>query len=126
MESETTQLDLLKERIEYDEKIFSDNETYEKVLNRLLEDSKYIALSLRFPYKDYSNIELPKKYYNWQLRCSQEIYQGIGSVGIKSYAENGLSWTRDSGYISYELRGEIEPMVGYIDDEVQEESDDNG
>ena len=126
MESEITQLDLLKERIEYDEKIFSDNETYEKVLNRLLEDSKYIALSLRFPYKDYSNIELPKKYYNWQLRCSQEIYQGIGSVGIKSYAENGLSWTRDSGYISYELRGEIEPMVGYIDDEVQEESDDNG
>ena len=126
MESVTTQLDLLKERIEYDEKIFSDNETYEKVLNRLLEDSKYIALSLRFPYKDYSNIELPKKYCNWQLRCSQEIYQGIGSVGIKSYAENGLSWTRDSGYISYELRGEIEPMVGYIDDEVQEESDDNG
>ena len=126
MESETTQLDLLKERIEYDEKIFSDNETYEKVLNRLLEDSKYIALSLRFPYKDYSNIELPKKYYNWQLRCSQEIYQSIGSVGIKSYAENGLSWTRDSGYISYELRGEIEPMIGYIDDEVQEESDDNG
>lgn len=125
MESETTQLDLLKERIEYDEKIFSDNETYEKVLNRLLEDSKYIALSLRFPYKDYSNIELPKKYYNWQLRCSQEIYQGIGSVGIKSYAENGLSWTRDSGYISYELRGEIEPMVGYIEEEV-EESDDNG
>ena len=205
MESETTQLDLLKERIEYDEKIFSDTtkyyafvdtesnyiytlksnpnvgdmtylyveeemvlnkiisnvntheetiddktivvvdsivvdeveysstnivinvaETYIKVLKRLLEDSKYIALSLRYPYKDYSNIELPRKYYNWQLRCSQEIYQGIGSVGIKSYAENGLSWTRDSGYISYELRGEIEPMVGYIDDEVQEESDDNG
>lgn len=100
-------------------------ETYIKVLKRLLEDSKYIALSLRFPYKDYSNIELPKKYYNWQLRCSQEIYQGIGSVGIKSYAENGLSWTRDSGYISYELRGEIEPMVGYIEEEVQEESDDN-
>ena len=125
MESETTQLDLLKERIEYDEKIFSDNETYEKVLNRLLEDSKYIALSLRFPYKDYSNIELPKKYYNWQLRCCQEIYNGIGTEGIKSYSENGLSWTRDSGYISYELRGEIEPMVGYIEEEV-EESDDNG
>lgn len=100
-------------------------ETYIKVLKRLLEDSKYIALSLRYPYKDYSNIELPKKYYNWQLRCSQEIYQGIGSVGIKSYAENGLSWTRDSGYISYELRGEIEPMVGYIEEEI-EESDDNG
>lgn len=98
-------------------------ETYIKVLKRLLDDSKYIALSLRFPYKDYSEMELPKKYNNWQLRCSEEIYNSIGNVGIKSYAENGLSWTRDSGYISYELRGEIEPMVGYI--EVEEEADDD-
>ena len=118
MES-ATQLDLLKERIEYDENIFTDNETYEKVLNRLLEDSKYVALSLRFPYKDYSTLELPTKYNNWQLRCCEEIYNGIGTEGIKSYSENGLSWTRDSGYISYDLRGEIEPLVGYI-----EESDD--
>ena len=113
MES-ATQLYLLKERIEYDERIFTNNETYEKVLNRLLDDSKYIALSLRFPYDDYSDIELPKKYENWQLRCCVEIYQGIGTEGIKSYAENGLSWTRDSGYISNELRGEIEPLAGVI------------
>ena len=116
MES-ATQLDLLKERIEYDEDIFTDNETYEKVLNRLLEDSKYVALSLRFPYKDYSTLELPTKYNNWQLRCCEEIYNSIGTEGIKSYSENGLSWTRDSGYISYDLRGEIEPMVGYISGE---------
>lgn len=115
-----TQLNLLKERIEFDELIFTDNNTYEKVLNRLLDDSKYIALSLRFPYDDYSNIELPKKYLNWQLRCSVEIYQEIGTEGIKSYAENGLSWTRDSGYISNELRSEIEPLPGVI-----KESDDN-
>lgn len=91
------------------------------MLNRLLEDSKYIALSLRFPYQDFSEMELPKKYKNWQLRCSIEIYQGIGSEGIKSYSENGLSWTRDSDYISYNLRGEIEPMVGFI---VKEEEED--
>ena len=114
MESETTQLDLLKERIEYDELIFTDNETYEKVLNRLLDDSKYIALSLRYPYEDYSELELPNKYKNWQLRCCEEIYQGIGTQGLKSYSENGLSWTRDSGYISNELANEIEPVVGYI------------
>lgn len=123
MESENTQLDLLKERIEYDENIFTDNETYEKVLNRLLEDSKYVALSLRYPYQDYSSIELPKKYENWQLRCCEEIYNQIGNVGIKSYSENGLSWTRDSGYISYELRGEIEPLVGYITNEESDEND---
>ena len=114
MESATTQFDLLKERIEFDERIFTDNETYEKVLNRLLEDSKYVALSLKFPYEDYSDKELPKKYNNWQLRCCEEIYQSIGTQGLKSYSENGLSWTRDSGYISYELRNEIEPLVGYI------------
>lgn len=113
MES-ATQLDLLKERIVFEQTIFTDNETYEKVLSNLLEDSKYIALSLRFPYQDYSNLELPAKYYNWQLRCCEEIYNQIGTIGIKSYSENGLNWTRDSSYISYELRSEIEPMIGYI------------
>ncbi len=123
MESETTQLDFLKERIEYDESIFTDTETYEKVLNRLLEDSKFVALSLRYPYQDYSNMELPKKYNNWQLRCAVEIYQSIGTEGIKSYSENGLNWTRDSGYISYDLRSEIEPMVGYISEESDEDEE---
>lgn len=109
-----TQLEYLQERIEYDSNVFGDINTYTRVLNNLLEDSKHIALSLRFPYKDYSNINLPTKYNNWQLRCCIEIYQGIGTEGIKSYSENGLNWTRDSGYISRELREEIEPLVGYI------------
>lgn len=122
MDSENIQLELLQQRIPYEEKIFGDEDTYESVLNRLLDDSKFIALSIRFPYQDYSNMDLPSKYKNWQLRCCQEIYQGIGTEGIKSYAENGLSWTRDSGYISYELRSEIESFVGYIQEEVEEES----
>lgn len=116
------QLDLLKERIEYNENIFGDEDVYENVLNRLLDDSKYIALSLRFPYEDYSEMELPKKYNNWQLRCCIEIYQGIGTEGIKSYSENGLSWTRDSGYISHELRSEIEPLVGIVK-EIEEDAE---
>lgn len=116
-----SQYELLSERIEYSENIFGDEDTYELVLNRLLEDSKYIALSIRYPYQDFSNMELPSKYKNWQLRCCQEIYNGIGTEGIKSYSENGLSWTRDSGYISYELRNEIESMVGYIVSEEETE-----
>lgn len=119
MDSSNTQLELLKNRIEYDKNIFGDEDTYENVLNRLLEDSKFVGLSIRFPYKDFSNMELPSKYKNWQLRCCQEIYQSIGTEGIKSYSENGLSWTRDSGYISHELRSEIESMVGYITEEVE-------
>lgn len=114
MDSANTQLKLLKQRIVFEENVFSDIETYEKVLIRLLEDSKYQALSLRFPYQDYYEMELPKKYYNWQLRCCEEIYKMIGTNGIISYSENGLSWTRDSGSISKNLRDEIEPVVGYI------------
>ena len=120
MDSSNTQLELLRNRIEYEENTFGDIQTYNEVLNRLLEDSKFVGLSIRFPYKDYSNMELPSKYKNWQLRCCEEIYNGIGTQGIKSYSENGLSWTRDSGYISYELRNEIESTVGYIEEEVEE------
>jgi hypothetical protein len=109
-----TQLELLKTRVKYDAKKFGDNTVYESVLTRLLEDSKYIALSLRYPYQDYSNMELPKKYNNWQLRCCEELLGLMGTNGIKSYAENGLSWTRDSASISHNLMSEIEPMVGYI------------
>ena len=122
MDSSNTQLELLKNRIEYEENIFGDMQTYDEVLNRLLEDSKFVGLSIRFPYKDYSNMELPSKYKNLQLRCCEEIYNGIGTQGIKSYSENGLSWTRDSGYISYELRNEIESTVGYIEEEVEEDA----
>ena len=59
MES-ANQLELLKKRIVYQENIFEDYNQYEYILNRLLDDSKHLALSLRFPYQDYSSMELPK------------------------------------------------------------------
>ena len=122
MDNANNQLELLKTRIIYNEKVFGNYNVYEKVLNRLLEDSNFIALSLRFPYQDYSSMELPAKYNNWQLRCCEELYKNMGTQGIKSYSENGLSWTRDSAYITHELSSEIEPMAGYI---VASESDSN-
>lgn len=122
MDSEKKQLDLLKERITYNAKKFGDFKLYTKALERLLEDSKFIALSLRFPYQDYSDMVLPKKYNNWQLRCCVELFELIGTSKIKSYAENGLSWTRDSSYLSDGLVSEIEPMVGYIIVEESEET----
>lgn len=122
MESvEKTQLELLKERIEYNEQVFKNKENYEKCLERLLEDSKYIALSLRYPYEDYSLLELPKKYYNWQLRCCEQLYSLIGSDNIVSYSENGLSWTKDSSYLNKGLTNEIMPKVGVPKDDEQED-----
>lgn len=116
MESEFKQYSLLEQRIYYDETIFGDKETYEKVLTNLLEDSKYIALSIKYPFEDYSNKQLPKMYYNWQLRCAKELFQMLGYENIKSYAENGITWTRDGGNISDDLRIEIMPNIGVITD----------
>ena len=117
MESEKitqTQLELLKIRIPFDKDVFETNEFYVQVLKNLLDDSKHIALSIRYPFDDYSSIDLPKKYNNWQLRCSVELYQVIGKENIKSYAENGIQWTRDAGNISNDLLDEIMPMIGVI------------
>ena len=115
MESEQkTQLELLKLRIPFDQDIFGTVGDYEQVLKNLLDDSKHIALSIRYPLDDYTSIDLPKRYFNWQLRCSVEIYQGIGKENIKSYAENGIQWTRDAGNISNDLLDEIMPMIGVI------------
>lgn len=116
-EREITQSELLKERIPYEKAIFDSQSIYDKVINRLLDDAKEDALSLRFPYKDTTNMELPKRYYNWQLRCAEELYNLIGSVNIKSYSENGLNWTRDTANLSTFLVNKIEPVIGYIEEE---------
>ena len=117
MDNEVKQIDLLKERIIYDQLIFGDISVYNKLLNRLLEDSKNIALSIRFPFKDYSLLELPKKYYNWQLRCCVEIYKNLGKENIKSYSENGVSWSKVEGSISNDLKDEIMPMIGVVSED---------
>lgn len=111
----TTQLDKLKERIPYNESIFTDEATYEEILNRLLEDSLYIELSLRFPF-DETQSELPDypKYKNWQLRCAVELYNLLlsGGENFTQYSENGISWTRDSSVISTSLQNQIIPLIG--------------
>lgn len=119
MESANKQKELLKDRIVYDKDIFGTNNCYEKVLNQLLDDSKHIALSIRFPFQDYSNLSLPKKYENWQIRCCVELYNTIGKENIKSYSENGIQWTKDGTNISKDLKEEIVPMVGVINESNQ-------
>ena len=121
--SKLTQIELLKERIPYEEYVFENRAIYDKTIERLLEDAKEDALSLRFPYQDTTDMELPKRYYNWQLRCAEELYKLIGSVNIKSYSENGLSWTRDTANLSTFLVNKIEPFVGWIKDDEDESTE---
>lgn len=109
-----TQLDKLKIRIPYDEKIFGDNTKYENKLKELLEDSMNIALSNLYPFlEDFEGVELPKKYYNWQIRAAVELNKWKGTEGAKAYAENGLSWSKDNdGALSNTLLEELVPCVG--------------
>lgn len=110
-----TQLDVLKERIPFNALLFKEDKVYEKILNNLLEDSKCIALSLKYPFDDTKE-ELPNtpKYKNWQIRCALELYNLLkhGGNDFVSYSENGVSWTRDSSVISKQLKSEIMPKIG--------------
>lgn len=102
-----TQLDKLKRRIPYDEDVFESQETYEGVLEDLLEDAKNIALAEIYKFEDFYEYELPKKYSNWQLRAAVELFNLGDKKGILSYSENGLAWTKDSGSLSKDLMGEL-------------------
>ena len=109
---EEIQLENLKARIVYDETIFGSEENYENVLKSLLEDSKNIALAEIYPFHDFYELDLPKKYLNWQIRASVELYNLGDKDGILSYSENGLSWTKESGRLSKSLMGELTRKVG--------------
>lgn len=112
--SELTQLQKLELRIPYNENEFDNISNYKNVLNQLLEDSKNIALSNLYPFIDWSEKELPKKFNNWQLRACVEIANFLGTEGLKSYSENGLSISRLTDGLSQDLQNEIIPNVGYI------------
>lgn len=118
---EEMQLEKLEDRIPYDENIFVDEDTYEKVLTNLLEDAKNIALEEIYPFKDFYQLDLPKKYLNWQLRAAVELYNLGDKNGIISYAENGLSWTKDSGSLSKSLMGALTRRAGVPRNEDEED-----
>ena len=111
-EIKNTQLDKLKDRIPYDEDIFENEINYLQVLNDLLEDSKFIALEILFPYEDYSEYELPSKYKNWQIRACIELYNLADKAGITNYSENGISWSKLSDGLSNKLMENLTSKVG--------------
>ena len=111
-EVKNTQLKKLKDRIPYDEDIFESETIYLQVLNDLLEDSKFIALAILFPYEDYSEYELPSKYNNWQLRACVELYNLADKAGITNYSENGISWSKLSDGLSNKLMENLTSKVG--------------
>ncbi len=106
------QLPKLIVKIPYDEDIFESEENYQKVLKDLLESSKYIALETLFPFDDFEDYLLPKKYYNWQLRCCIELYNLADKQGLTNYSENSLSWAKLTDGLSKDLMSKLTSRVG--------------
>lgn len=112
------QLDLLKSRIPYDADVFDTTANYETALKELLEDSKMIALAELYPYEDYSTMELPTKFKNWQIRCCLELYNLADKAGVINYSENNVSWSKLSDGLSVSLMSSLKPKVGVPKGEV--------
>lgn len=108
------QLEKLKVKIPYDERIFKSTKNYEALLVSLLDDALNIALGAIYPFvDDYTGLELPSKYYNWQIRAAVELYKSGENQGYLSYSENGLSWSRkNDGALSISLLEELVPKAG--------------
>ena len=107
------QLTKLEDKIPYDEDIFGDEDVYDTVLNDLLEDSKNILLETLYPFlDDFTDVEVPKAYYNWQLRCCVELYNMADKQGFTNYSENSLSWTKLSDGLSNSLMNKLTSHVG--------------
>ncbi len=120
------QLTKLKAKIPYDEDIFETSENYEVILNNLLEDSKNILLETLYPFEDFTDYAVPKRYYGWQLRCCVELYNLADKQGITNYSENSLSWTKLSDGLSNSLMNKITSHVGVpkrIETDQEEEGD---
>lgn len=118
------QLTKLKVKIPYDEDIFETNENYELVLNDLLEDSKNILLETLYPFEDFTDLAVPKRYYGWQLRCCVELYNLADKQGITNYSENSLSWTKLSDGLSNSLMDKINSHVGVLKSKDREKAKD--
>ena len=95
----------LMKKIKYDKDIYGDMNNFEMVIEDLIEASKHIALSLKYPFlEDYSNIKVPTKYQNWQYRCCIELHKLAGKEGITSYSENGLTVSMENSRRKNSLR----------------------
>lgn len=117
---EPIQMQKLKKRIPYNKNVHNSEENYQQIIEDLLEDSENIGLSLKYPYEDYSKLELPAKYYNWQIRCCMELYKLAGNENIKKYSENKLSWEMFRDGLSNNLMNEIIPDI-YVAKRVDED-----
>lgn len=117
------QLEKLKKRIPLEEWMQMDTEIYDQMLEDLLEDSKYIAFEILYPFEDYPD-NLDSRYHNWQLRACVELFNLADKAGITNYSENGISWSKLSDGLPQSLLSALTSKVG-IPKRTETESDES-
>ena len=73
-----------------------------------LEDAKLVFLNRVYPFDKDKN-EIPARYTGWQTRCAIELHYLVEDGDFSSYAENGLSWSKDGSGLSSKLLEELPP-----------------
>ena len=91
----------------------------EELLYDLLETAKYAILARRFPFGDYptdddGNVVLEARYLDLQYRMALDMYNKQGAEGEIAHAENGVSRSYESSWISAQLLEEVTPFVGTV------------
>lgn len=104
--------DMLTKRIPYIDVIFGTEKNYKKVLEDLIVTARFKALSILYPFDDYSTKVLPKKHYVWQYRCCLELYNLADKEGLVNYHENGITWNKLTDGISLQLLNELTSHAG--------------
>ena len=87
----------------------------DKILTLKLKQANAIGLNILYPIKKGKDrpLEIPDIYDDWLVMAGVELYRGIGDENIKSYAENGLSYTRGTAsLLSDELQTLLVPVAG--------------
>lgn len=107
-----TQNEILSDRIQFNQSVFGNKDNYDLVISSLLEDSKYIGLATLYPYEDYSVMDLPTRYKNWQIRACIELYNMADKAMLVSYSENGIGFSKLTDGLSISLMNELIPKVG--------------
>lgn len=107
--------------------IFGDDEntSKDKILTLKIKQANAIGFNILYPFKKIKRpLEMPDMYDDWLVMASVELYRKIGDENIKSYAENGLSYTYGTAsLLSDELQTMLVPVAGVpiVKEEIKDE-----
>lgn len=126
---EDDRIDTLLEELRLEILGSSEDTSKDDILTLKLKQANTIGLRLAYPFLKGEELpsEMPTQYNDWLVMAAVELYRGIGDENIKSYAENGLSYTRGTAaLLSDELSTLVIPLgkvMSMVPSESEEENE---